>query len=195
MIPTMINTHKAYKALQNAGVADKQAEVMVEIFAEMQQENALTKSDLSQALEGVVRAQNASNHRLEKLEGSFEHFKIEVKSQFQAVDARLNHVDMRFDKIDKRFEKVNEQFDKIDKRFEKIDEKFEKIDGEFKRIDGEFKRMDGEFKKVDERFTRLENRMEVGFNELKGEMIWLRRILMGATTAIFLSAFKFLFTS
>lgn len=125
---TMINTHKAYLALQQAGVADKQAEVMVEIFAEMQQENSLTKIDLSQAMEGVMRMQHASNNRIDNLEQRFDHFEKDVTGQFQTIY-------MHFDKIDERFEKIDERFDKIDQRFEKLDIRLGAMD---KRMDQNF---------------------------------------------------------
>ncbi|MDI9279106.1 hypothetical protein QMZ65_17985 [Pantoea sp. EABMAA-21] len=117
----MLNTHKAYKALQDAGVADKQAEVMVDIFADMQQENALTKFDLSQATEILVREQRATNQRIDSLEGRVDKFETEVNQ--------------RFDKIDVKFEKIDERFDKIDVKFEKIDEKLSQHDAKFNELD------------------------------------------------------------
>jgi len=115
---TMINTHKAYLALQQAGVADKQAEVMVEIFAEMQQENSLTKVDLSQAVESVVRMQHATNNRIDNLEQRFDHFEKDVTGQFQTMD-------IRFDKIDERFEKINQKFEKLDIRLGAMDQRMD----------------------------------------------------------------------
>ncbi|MEJ5046038.1 hypothetical protein [Pantoea nemavictus] len=115
---TMINTHKAYLALQQAGVADKQAEVMVEIFAEMQQENSLTKVDLSQAMESVVRMQHATNNRIDNLEQRFDHFEKDVTGQFQTMD-------IRFDKIDERFEKINQKFEKLDIRLGAMDQRMD----------------------------------------------------------------------
>ena len=37
MTSTMMSTHKAFKALQQAGIDDQQAEAMVEVFTDMQQ--------------------------------------------------------------------------------------------------------------------------------------------------------------
>lgn len=107
---TMINTHKAYLALQNAGVADKQAEVMVEIFAEMQQENSLTKADLSQAMEGVVRMQHATHNRMDNLEERFNHFEKDVKDRFNSIDIRFDKIDEKFGKIDLRFNGIDQNF-------------------------------------------------------------------------------------
>ncbi|MRT23905.1 hypothetical protein SAMN05518863_105156 [Candidatus Pantoea symbiotica] len=115
---TMINTHKAYLALQQAGVADKQAEVMVEIFAEMQQENSLTKIDLSQAMEGVVRMQHATNNRLDNLEQRFDHFEKDVTGQFQTIYKHFEKIDERFEKIDERFEKLDIRLGAMDQRMD-----------------------------------------------------------------------------
>jgi phage-related minor tail protein len=162
---TMINTHKAYLALQQAGVADKQAEVMVEIFAEMQQENSLTKIDLSQAMEGVVRMQHATNNRIDNLEQRFDHFEKDVTDQFQTI---YKH----FEKIDERFEKIDERFEKIDQRFEKIDQKFEKLDI---------------------RLGAMDQRMDQNFTALKKDSQWLKGILMAIVCTMIPATAKYMF--
>ncbi|MBP2196373.1 hypothetical protein [Pantoea cypripedii] len=109
MTLAMMNTHKAYKSLQQAGVEERQAEVLVEIFAEMQQEHSLTKADLAQAMEGVVQGQQALNQRVDRLEERVELFENNVNARFEQVDKRFIQVDKRFDKIDARFEKTDGQ--------------------------------------------------------------------------------------
>ena len=172
MIPTMMNTHKAFKALQQAGVADHQAEVMVDIFAEMQQENSLTKTHLSQAMEGVMRANHATAQRVDKLAQSLRHFENEVRHTFKAIELRFDNVD--------------EQFRKIDQRFEQIDQRFEKMDAQFREIDKRFE-------KVDERLLDLDHRMQLGFNELKRDNLWHRRLMMAMASAFVLSAATYIF--
>ncbi|WP_058970972.1 hypothetical protein [Type-D symbiont of Plautia stali] len=249
MTLAMMNTHKAYKSLQQAGIEDRQAEALVEIFAEMQQENALTKSDLSQAMGSLVRAQSDTNHRIDKLDIRIAQFEKEVRLQFQGIDQRFDANDKvilsfrerfdkidaefvkiydKFDKIDVEFFKINERFVKIDEKFAKIDEKFEKIDEKFAKIDEKFAKIDEKFAKIDERFDRidekfdkidekfakidekfeqidlkfikmdarisdLDQRMQIGFAELKRDNIWIRRLLLGMTTATVLAAAKYIF--
>ena len=221
MIPTMMNTHKAFKALQQAGVADHQAEVMVDIFAEMQQENSLTKTHLSQAMEGVMRANHATAQRVDKLAQSLRHFENEVRHTFKAIELRFDNVDEQFRKIDQRFEKMDEQFRQIDKRLEKvdaqfrtIDQRFEQIDEQFRKIDQRFEKMDEQFRKIDQRFEKmdeqfrqidkrfekvderlldLDHRMQLGFNELKRDNLWHRRLMMTMASAFVLSAAKYIF--
>lgn len=200
MIPTMMNTHKAFKALQQAGVADHQAEVMVDIFAEMQQENSLTKTHLSQAMEGVMRANHATAQRVDKLAQSLRNFENEVRHTFKAIELRFDNVDeqfrkidQRFEQIDPRFEKMDAQFKEIDKRFEKVDAQFRTIDQRFEQIDERFRQIDKRFEKVDERLLDLDHRMQLGFNELKRDNLWHRRLLMAMASAFVLSAAKYIF--
>lgn len=181
MTLAMMNTHKAYKSLQQAGIEDRQAEALVEIFAEMQQENALTKSDLSQAMGSLVRAQSDTNHRIDKLDIRIAQFEKEVRLQFQGIDQRFDANDKvilsfrerfdkidaefvkiydKFDKIDVEFVKINERFVKIDEKFAKIDEKFEKIDEKFAKIDEKFAKIDEKFAKIDERFDRIDEKFD-----------------------------------
>ncbi|WP_240629318.1 hypothetical protein [Pantoea rodasii] len=170
----MLNTHKAYKALQDAGVADKQAEVMVDIFAEMQQENTLTKFDLSQAMETLAREQRATNHRIDSLEGRVDKFETEVNQRFDKIDARFEKIDQRFEKIDQRFEKIDQRFEKIDQRFEKIDEKLEQHDA---------------------KFNELDQRMQIGFAELKQDNVWMRRIMFTIATTLIAFTTKYMLSN
>jgi archaellum component FlaC len=109
MTLAMMNTHKAYKSLQQAGVEERQAEVLVEIFAEMQQEHSLTKVDLAQAMEGVVQGQQALNQRVDRLEERVDLFEKNVNERFDQVDKRFDQIDKRFEKIDARFDKTDTQ--------------------------------------------------------------------------------------
>ncbi|ORM70456.1 hypothetical protein [Pantoea rwandensis] len=188
----MMNTHKAYKALQDAGVADKQAEVLVEIFADMQQENALTKFDLSQAMEGMARVQSATTHRLDSLEGRFDKFEKNVNQRFDKIDEKFIKIDERFDKIDERFIKIDEKFDKIDEKFVKIDEKFDKIDEKFDKIDHRFEKVDERLNKQDVKLSDLDQRMQIGFTELKQDNVWIRRILLTIATALIAMTTKYI---
>ncbi|WP_256737248.1 hypothetical protein [Pantoea dispersa] len=160
-------------------MADHQAEVMVDIFAEMQQENSLTKTHLSQAMEGVMRANHATAQRVDKLAQSLRHFENEVRHTFKAIELRFDNVDEQFRKIDQRFKKVDEQFRLIDQRFEKVDAQFREIDKRFE--------------KVDERLLDLDHRMQLGFNELKRDNLWHRRLMMAMASAFVLSAAKYIF--
>ncbi|SNY67662.1 hypothetical protein SAMN02744778_02440 [Pantoea sp. GL120224-02] len=195
MILTMLNTHKAYKALQDAGVADKQAEVMVDIFADMQQENALTKFDLSQATEILVREQRATNQRIDSLEGRVDKFETEVNQRFDKIDARFDKIDVKFEKIDERFDKIDMKFEKIDERFEKIDAKFEKIDEKFEKIDQRFEKIDEKLSQHDAKFNELDQRMQIGFTELKQDNVWMRRIMFTIATTMIAFTTKYLLSN
>lgn len=76
MTLAMMNTHKAFKALQLAGVSDQQAEAMVEIFTEMQQDNALSRADLMKAGEGIT--------------GSIKELDVRLTGAIKDLDFRLS---------------------------------------------------------------------------------------------------------
>lgn len=195
MILTMLNTHKAYKALQDAGVADKQAEVMVDIFADMQQENALTKFDLSQATEILVREQRATHHRIDSLEGRFDKFETEVNQRFDQIDERFDKIDVKFENIDAKFGKIDAKFEKIDEKFEKIDQRFEKIDEKFEKIDQRFEKIDAKLIQHDAKFNELDQRMQIGFTELKQDNVWMRRIMFTIATTMIAFTTKYLLSN
>ena len=76
MTLAMMNTHKAFKALQLAGVSDQQAKAMVEIFTEMQQDNALSRADLMKAGEGIT--------------GSIKELDVRLTGAIKDLDFRLS---------------------------------------------------------------------------------------------------------
>lgn len=83
MALAMMNTHKAFKALQLAGIDDRQAEAMVDIFAEMQQDNALSRADLMQAADDIKHSMNEWDTRHsgenEKITNDIEELKTDVR--------------------------------------------------------------------------------------------------------------------
>ncbi|MBD9662025.1 DUF1640 domain-containing protein [Pantoea sp. PNT03] len=87
MTLAMMNTHKAFKALQLAGVSDQQAEVMVEIFTEMQQDNALSRADLMKAGEGITGSIKELDVRLT---GDIRELDIRLTGAIKDLDVRLS---------------------------------------------------------------------------------------------------------
>lgn len=224
MMLTMINTHNAFKALQQAGVADNQAEVMVEIFAGMQQENALTKGHLSQAMEGLVRTQNGTNSVLNKLDGRFTRFESDVKVTLQAIDQRFDKLEVRFTQfendagvkfqaIDQRFDKLEERFTQfendagvkfqaINQRFDKFEIRFNQFENDvnmkFQAIDQRFDRIDQRFEKIDQRFEKVENRLldiDQNLASLKRDSHWIKALMMAMACAMVTGTLKYIFTS
>ncbi|MBY4840764.1 DUF1640 domain-containing protein [Pantoea sp. DY-5] len=97
MTLAMMNTHKAFKALQLAGVSDQQAEAMVEIFAEMQQDNALSRADLMKAGEGItgsikeldVRLTGAIKEQDDRLSAAIRELDVRLTGAIKDLDVRL----------------------------------------------------------------------------------------------------------
>ncbi|WP_343551643.1 DUF1640 domain-containing protein [Pantoea sp.] len=98
MTLAMMNTHKAFKALQRAGVSDQQAEAMVEIFTEMQQDNALSRADLMKAGEGIKE----SIHELDvRLSNAIQDLDARLSGAIKDLDVRLSNVEVRLDRMEK----------------------------------------------------------------------------------------------
>lgn len=87
MTLAMMNTHKAFKALQLAGVSDQQAEAMVEIYTEMQQDNALSRADLMKAGEGITGSIKELDVRLT---GDIRELDIRLTGAIKDLDVRLS---------------------------------------------------------------------------------------------------------
>jgi chromosome segregation ATPase len=121
MTLAMMNTHKAFKALQLAGVSDQQAEAMVEIFTEMQQDNALSRADLMKAGEGITGSIKELDLRstlaikelddrlstaIRELDIRITNMDIRLSGEIKALDVRLTRVEARLDRIEKDIEVI-----------------------------------------------------------------------------------------
>lgn len=102
MTLAMMNTHKAFKALQRAGVSDQQAEAMVEIFTEMQQDNALSRADLMKAGEGIKES-------IMELGGR----QSEVELRLGKVETRLDAVDAHINSMQKDIDNMKNDIDEL----------------------------------------------------------------------------------
>lgn len=101
MTSTMMSTHKAYKALQQAGIDDQQAEAMVEIFSDMQQRQpgAQVGKQLGQLRTKVDQIDDRLGHLITKV---------------NQIDERLGHVERKIDKLAIRFTHLENKVDKME---------------------------------------------------------------------------------
>jgi len=101
MTSTMMSTHKAYKALQQAGIDDQQAEAMVEIFSDMQQRQpgAQVGKQLGQLRTKVDQMDDRLGHLITKV---------------NQIDERLGHVERKIDKLAIRFTHLENKVDKME---------------------------------------------------------------------------------
>lgn len=101
MTSTMMSNHKAYKALQQAGIDDQQAEAMVEIFSDMQQRQpgAQVGKQLGQLTTKVDQIDDRLGHLITKV---------------NQIDERLGHVERKIDKLAIRFTHLENKVDKME---------------------------------------------------------------------------------
>jgi chromosome segregation ATPase len=167
MTLAMMNTHKAFKALQLAGVSDQQAEAMVEIFTEMQQDNALSRADLMNAGEGI-------------------------KDSIIELDVRLSgavkDLDLRLQELDKRLSGAIHELDvRLSSAIQELDV----------RLSGAIRDLDVRLSNVEVRLDRMEKDIAVlkaDVSELKTDMRWIKRLLMVMATTMAIAAIKYIFS-
>ncbi|WHQ75030.1 hypothetical protein [Pantoea sp. Lij88] len=101
MTSIMMSNHKAYKALQQAGIDDQQAEAMVEIFSDMQQRQpgAQVGKQLGQLRTKVDQIDDRLGHLITKV---------------NQIDERLGHVERKIDKLAIRFTHQENKVDKME---------------------------------------------------------------------------------
>ena len=95
----LIDTAKAIRRIEATGLANEQAEAIVEIFSSASEQLA-TKADI-------------------------DHLRNETNARFDGIDARFDGIDARFEGIDARFEGIDARFDGINARLDSIDDKIE----------------------------------------------------------------------
>ncbi|MFW0699463.1 hypothetical protein [Pantoea sp. R13S299] len=101
MTSTLMSTHKAFKALQQAGIDDQQAEAMVEVFSDMQQRQP--GAQVGKQL-GQLRT------KVDQIDERLGHLTIKVNQ----IDERLGHVERKIDKLAIRFSHLENKVDKME---------------------------------------------------------------------------------
>lgn len=115
MTGTVIRTHKAFKTLQQAGIADQQAEAMVKVFTHMQQ---------SQPGEQISRQLDKIRAKVDQTDNRFDRLTVKVDQTDNRVgqlttkvlhmDERLGHVERKTDKLAIRFNHLEIRMDKLE---------------------------------------------------------------------------------
>ncbi|MGJ0480637.1 hypothetical protein [Pantoea agglomerans] len=101
MTSTLMSTHKAFKALQQAGIDDQQAEAMVEVFSDMQQRQP--GAQVGKQLGQLRTKVDQIDDRLGKL-----------TTKVTQIDERLGHVERKIDKLAIRFSHLENKVDKME---------------------------------------------------------------------------------
>ena len=101
MTSAMMSTHKAFKALQQAGIDDQQAEAMVEVFTDMQQRQPGTQ---------VGKQLGQLRIKVDQIDERLGYLTTKVNQ----IDERLGHVERKTDKLAIRFNHLEIKVDKME---------------------------------------------------------------------------------
>ena len=115
MTSTMMSTHKAFKALQQAGIDDQQAEAMVEVFIDMQQKQPGEQP--GKQLGQIQTKANQIDIRLGQLMTKADQIDGQLgqlTTKVHQTDERLGHVERKTDKLATRVNQLEAKVDKLD---------------------------------------------------------------------------------
>jgi DNA anti-recombination protein RmuC len=134
-MPTLINTHEAFRQLRKeGGFSKKQADAIVGAFGDPDKEVA-TQSDVERLEEQIEGVEERLTQRIEGVENR--------RTQ------RLDEVEKRLDgRIEEVEERLDERLDEVEKH---LTQRIEGVDG---RIDGVEKRLDGRIDGLEKHLTR-----------------------------------------
>ena len=177
MATAMINTHKAFKRLQRAGINDRQAEVMVDIFAQIQQDNALSRADVMQAF----TRHNQHILRLSKQSENMETDLSVLRTDFDSLKSDVSILRTDFDSLKSDVSVLRTDVDSL-----KSDVSVLRTDVNSLKTDVNRLTMDVSTLRTDVD----EIRTDVG--GLKNDMCWVKRLLMVMTTTLLMAAMKYM---
>ncbi|WP_226374786.1 coiled-coil domain-containing protein [Pantoea stewartii] len=187
----MMNTHKAFKRLQRAGINDRQAEVMVDIFAQIQQDNALSRADVMQAF----TRHNQHILRLSKQSENMETDLSVLRTDFGSLKSDVSVLRTDFGSLKSDVSILRTDVDSL-----KSDVSVLRTDVDSLKSDVSVLRTDVNSLKTDvNRLTMDVSTLRTDVDEirtdvggLKNDMCWVKRLLMVMTTTLLMAAMKYM---
>ena len=163
MTSTMMSTHKAYKALQQAGIDDQQAEAMVEIFSDMQQRQpgAQVGKQLGQ-----------------------------LRTKVDQMDDRLGQLTTKVDQIDDRLGHLITKVNQIDERLGHVERKIDKLAIRFTHLENKVDKMEVMLSEMNYRLTGAVDSLRGDVLTLTTNMRWIKRLSILMTTALLAAVMK-----
>ncbi|MCX3309959.1 hypothetical protein ORN12_13270 [Pantoea vagans] len=163
MTSTMMSTHKTFKALQQAGIDDQQAEAMVEVFTDMQprQPGALVGKQLGQI-------QTKASHIDVRIG--------QLQTKAEQTDEQLGHLTIKVNQIDERLGHVERKTDKLAIRFNHLEIKVDK--------------MEVMLSEMNFRLTGAVDSLRNDVVTLTTDMRWIKRLSILMTTTLLAAVLK-----
>lgn len=163
MTSTLMSTHKAFKALQQAGIDDQQAEAMVEVFSDMQQRQP--GAQVGKQLGQLRTKADQMDNRLGKL-----------TTKVTQIDERLGHLTTMVNQIDERLGHVERKIDKLAIRFSHLENKVDK--------------MEVMLSEMNFRLTGAVDSLRNDVVTLTTDMRWIKRLSILMTTTLLAAVLK-----
>ncbi|UEG73971.1 hypothetical protein LKW31_16670 [Pantoea agglomerans] len=163
MTSTMMSTHKAFKALQQAGIDDQQAEAMVEVFTDMQQ-----RPPGGQIGKQLGQIQTKANH----------------------IDIRLGQLTTKVDQIDERLGQLTTKVHQIDERLGHVERKTDKLAIRFNQLEAKVDKLDVALSEMNFRLTSAVDSLRNDVVTLTTDMRWIKRLSILMTTTLLAAVLK-----
>ena len=194
MTLTMMNTHKAFKRLQRAGINDRQAEAMVDIFSALKQDNALSRADVMQAFQRQNQHIFSLSTQLKKTESCLRTDVDELKADVSVLktDVAVLKTDVAELKTDVAVLKTDVDELKTDVAVLKTDVAELKTDVSVLKTDVAELKTDVAVLKTDVAELKTDvSVLKTDVGSLKNDMRWVQRLLMIMTTTLLMATIKY----
>lgn len=191
MTSTMMSTNKAFKALQQAGIDDQQAEAMVEVFNDMQQ-----RPPGAQVGKQLGQIQTKTNHidvRIGQLQTKADQTDDRIgnlTTKIDQMDDRLGKLTAKVDQIDEWLGQLTTKVHQIDERLGHVERKTDKLAIRFNQSEGKVDKLDVALSEMNFRLTSAVNSLRNDVVTLTTDMRWIKRLSILMTTTLLAAVLK-----
>ncbi|WP_123809946.1 hypothetical protein [Pantoea vagans] len=188
---TMMSTHKAFKALQQARIDDQQAEAMVEVFTNMQQ-----RQPGAQVGKQFGQIQTKANHidvRIGQLQTKAEQTDErlgKLTTKVDQIDDQLGKLTTKVDQIDERLGHLTIKVNQIDERLGHVERKTDKLAIRFNHLEIKVDKMEVMLSEMNFRLTGAVDSLRNDVVTLTTDMRWIKRLSILMTTTLLAAVLK-----
>lgn len=174
---TLIRTHNAFKALQRAGIADRQAEAMLEVFTPMQQSQP--GKQISKQL-GQIRTS------VHQTDSRFDRFMVRVDQ----TDNRVSQLTTKVDQMDTHLGLLATKIHHIDERLGHVERKTDKLAVRFNHLEIRMDKLEALLSDMNVRLTSAVDNLRNDVAGLSADMRWIKRLSILMTTTLLAAVLK-----
>ena len=174
---TMMSTHKAFKALQQAGSDDQQAEAVVEVFTDMQQ-----RQPGAQVGKQLSQIQTKANHIDVRIG--------QLQTKAEQTGERLGKLTTKVDEIDERLGHLTLKVNQIDQQLGYVERKTDKLAIRFNHLEIKVDKMEVMLSEMNFRLTGAVDSLRNDVVTLTTNMRWIKRLSILMTTTLLAAVLK-----